>query len=263
MKAWSKITLLVYLLCLTASAAYAQIDSSSIRIPQLLALKNNQDLILQATEGAVYLVHQEYQLQSPSGELVGRGIFDHFGDIYRIGILVDRDLWMPATVASPWQIDPNFREYEASHKPVNSITKVKQINTADEFRPFNSKNLLFNTQGSLTSFKPGKIGLNLSDSLPIEGKLVVYFIESDENPNEAEVKSSTITLNRLEWKDNGVAEIENVRFKDRTILGGAMFTEVVRLGAIEVKLVAVYTDQQGAWTLQALNPLVAPYHSSN
>ena len=263
MKIWSKALLFVHLFCLPIIVAYAQIDSSSIRIPQLLALKNNQDLILQATEGAVYLIHQEYQLQSPSGELVGRGIYDHFGEIYRIGVLVDRDLWMPASVASPWQDDPNYKEYQASHQPVNSLTKVKQINTAGNFRPFNSKNVLFNTQGTLTSFKPGKIGLNPIDSLPNDGKLVIYFVESDESPNEAEVQSSTINLHQLKWNDNGVAKIENVRFKDRTILGGAMFTEVVRLGTIEVKLVAIYTDQDGLWTLQALAPLIAPYHSSN
>jgi len=263
MKILSKAVFIAFVLSQLCFVSRAQIDSASIRIPQLLAIKNNQDLVIQATEGAVYLVCQEYQLKSPTDDLIGRGLFSNFGEIYRVGILVNRDLWIPASVTAPWQKDPNFEEYEASHEPINSITKIKQIKTENDYRPFNTENTLFKTQGLLTSFKPGKIGITLSDSLPTNGKLILYYIEADSNPNETEVKSSTITLQQLEWDDNGVAEVETVRFKDRTILGGAMFTEIVQLGVIEVKLVAIYTDQGDSWTLQALAPLVETYHSSN
>jgi hypothetical protein len=244
---------IISIVCFFTKDVYAQIDSTSIRIPQLMALQNNQSLVSQAIDGAVYLVRQEYLLESPSGEHLGRGILNHFGKTYRIGILVDRDLWIPSSTRMPWQGDPHFQEYGSTHKPICSLTKVKKINADTDYRVFEIKEM--SPIGALTSFRPGITGLNASDSLPQSGKLLIYYVEADESPDESTIKSTTVNLNQIVWKAEGTAEIKDVQFKDRLILGGALFIEKVSLGNIAIELVAIYADEEENWVLQAVAPL--------
>lgn len=261
MKKIVKLVLVVFILCLFKIEGIAQIDSTSIRIPQLVALQNNQNLVNKAIDGAIYLVRQEYLLESATGEKLGRGILDYFGKSYRIGVLVNRDLWIPSSIRSPWKEDPNFKEYEAEHKPACSLTKVKKINSDKDYRVFEIKQL--NLEASLTSFKPGIAGLNASDSLPQNGKLLVYYVEADSSPDEAEIKSTNISLNQISWDNEGMAEVKDIEFKDRSVLGGALFVEKVSLGKIDIELVAVYTDVEDNWVLQAVNPIKANLIPSN
>lgn len=253
--------LVVFILCLFTNATHAQIDSASIRIPQLMALQHNQNLVSKAIDGAVYLVRQEYLLESPSGERLGRGILNYFGKSYRIGILVDRDLWMPGSTRMPWEEDPNFIENEEEYKPVCTFTKVKKINADTDYRVFELKET--DLKGALTSFKPGIAGLQTSDSLPQHGKLLVYYVEADESPDDSMIKSTTINMNQIKWNAEGIAEVNDLQFKDRWILGGALFTEKVSLGKIDIELVAIYADKGDNWILQAVAPLMDNHIPSN
>ncbi|MDF9798775.1 hypothetical protein OKW21_004038 [Catalinimonas alkaloidigena] len=253
--------LVFYTLCFFKVEVHAQIDSTSIRIPQLVALQNNQNLVNKAIDGAIYLVRQEYMLESSSGERLGRGILDYFGKTYRIGVLVNRDLWLPSSIREPWRTDPNFKEYEADFEPFCSLTKVKAINSDNDYRVFEIKKL--NLESPLTSFKPGVAGLNASDSLPQNGKLLVYYVEEDNSPDESVIKSTNINLNQISWDNEGMAEVKDIQFKDRMILGGALFVEKVSLGKIDIELVAVYTDVEENWVLQAVHPIITNHIPSN
>ncbi|WPP49135.1 hypothetical protein [Catalinimonas niigatensis] len=246
-------TLCVILLSL-GKVCYAQIDSASIRIPQLMALQDNQNLVSKAIDGAVYLVRQEYLLESASGERLGRGILSYFGKEYSIGVLVDRDLWIPSYVREPWVNDPNFEEYENEYEPICSYTKIKQINSEKDYRAFEIKDI--NLSNALTSFQPGVRGLNATDSLPQKVKLQLYYVEANETPDESQIKSTTIHLNALKWDKQGKAEIDDLRFKDRMVLGGAVFTEKVSLGRIDIELVALYTQEKDNWILQSVSPIL-------
>lgn len=253
--------LLITACCLCYHTMLAQIDSASIRMPQLVAMQNNQNLLSKALDGAVYLVRQEYVLETPSGKQQGRGIMNYFGKSYRIGLLVERDLWMPSSIRTPWKEDPNYQENKSEYEAVCSLTKVKKINGKDDYRSFDIKNL--NLEQALTSFKPGIAGLQTNDSLPPYGKLQIYYVDSDQSPDEAEIKSTTVQLKQIIWNPEGIAEIEKVTFKDRTILGGALFIESVSLGKIDIELVAIYADQKGDWILQAVAPLIEQNHPNN
>jgi hypothetical protein len=247
-----------FLLCcfviLGGGFCHAQIDSTSIRIPQLVALQNNQNLVTKAIDGAVYLVRQEYLLESASGERMGRGILNYFGKEYTIGVLVDRDLWIPTYVRKPWQSDPNFAEYKDEYEPLCSYTKIKPINSEEEYRVFEVKEM--NMSNCLTSFQPGFRGLTMSDSLPSTLKLLLYYVEAGASPDESEIKSTTINLNSVKWNEQGMAEIDDVKFKDRQVLGGAVFTEKVSLGRIDIELVALYAQEKDNWILQSVSPIL-------
>lgn len=233
---------------------HAQIDSTSIRIPQLVALQNNQNLLSKAIDGAVYLVRQEYLLESASGERMGRGILNYFGKEYTIGVLVERDLWIPSFVRRPWQNDPNFEEYKDEYEPVCSYTKIKPIDREEEYRVFEVKEM--NLSNSLTSFQPGLNGLSVSDSMPQKLRLLLYYVENGASPDESEIKSTTINLNTVEWNPQGMAEIDDIKFKDRQVLGGAVFTEKVSLGRIDIELVALYALEKDNWILQSVSPIL-------
>lgn len=236
------------------SLAYGQVDSSSIRMPQLMIHNANRSLIEQAVEGAVYLVRQEYQLKSPSGESIGRGASEYFGKTYRIGVLVDRQLWMPTNIRKPWTHDPNFAEYRQTHEPFCSVLKIKAINQDVDYRSF--KIFEIDTSQSITFFSPGFIGIPIAGDLPEQGNMLIYYVEGENSPDESPVKSSFIRLNQLVWDESGTAEIQDIQFKDRLILGGAFFSEEVHLGKIEVKLVALYIETGDHWVLQAPPPLL-------
>lgn len=235
-------------LCIV-SVAKGQVDSSSIRLPQLVMHNANKSLIEQAVEGAVYLVRQEYQLKSSSGESFGRGASEYFGKAYRIGILVDRQLWIPTNIRKPWAHDPNFAEYSQTHEPFCSVLKIKPINQDVDYRSF--KIFEIDTSQSITFFSPGFIGIPIANDLPEQGNMLIYYIERENSPDESPVKSSFIRLNKLVWDESGTAEIQEIQFKDRLILGGAFFSEEVHLGKIEVKLVALYIETGDHWVLQA------------
>ncbi len=261
MKEATKLIIVFSLVFHFTHQAHAQVDSTSIRIPQLMALQYNQNLLNQAIDGAVYLVRQEYLVESPSGERMGRGILNYFGKAYGIGVLVNRDLWMPSSTRTPWKEDVNFKEVEEKYKPVCSLTKVKKINSSAEYRVFEIKELKLD--GALTRFQPGIAGLNASDSLPPSGKLLVYYVEAGESPDEANIKSTTIDLKQVDWNAQGTADIKDVQFKDREVLGGALFTEKISLGKIEIELVAIYAREEDHWLLQAVSPLMASQVSGN
>lgn len=262
MKRQQAFTILSVAFTLLCFSARAQIDSVSVKIPQLTALQNNQNLVSKAIDGAVYLIRQEYLLESPSGERLGRGILNYFGKTYRIGVLVNRDLWMPSSIMQPWVHDPNFKEFEKEYKPVCSYTRIKKINSEEEYRVFELKE--YNVQNLLTSFKPGFPGLNATDSLPDKVKLQLYYVEADGNPDDANsIKSTIVNLNAVQWNEEGKAEVNDLLFKDRVILGGAVFIERVSLGRIDIELVALYTEEEENWVLQTVSPAILQKAQSN
>lgn len=245
---YQSLQLTILALCMVG-LAYGQVDSSSIRLPKLVMHNANKSLIEQAVEGAVYLVRQEYQLKSPAGESFGRGIADYFGKAYGIGILVNRQLWMPTNIRKPWTQDPNFAEYSRTHEPFCSVLKIKPINQNIDYRSF--KSVEIDTSQSVTYFSPGTNGIPIAQDLPVEGNLLIYYVERDNNPDDDPIKSSFIRLTKLVWDESGTAEMQEIQFKDRLILGGALFSEEVHVGRIEVKLVALYIDTGDHWVLQA------------
>lgn len=249
--------ILFYALFFLYKPCSAQIDSASVMIPQLMALQNNHNLISKAIDGAVYLVRQEYVLETPDGKPMTRGILNYFGKSYSIGVLVKRDLWIPSSLRKPWNNDSNFKEYEKQYKPVCSQTRIKKIDAEEEYRVFELKDSDLKTQNLLISFRPGIEGLNVSDSLPERVKLLLYYVENDQSPdNGKNIKSTIMNLHALKWDESGKAEINDIKFKDRMILGGAVFTEKVRLGRIDVELIALYTEDEGNWVLQTVSPVV-------
>lgn len=255
MKTLAKILLCTCFTCFHLKEVHGQIDSASVRFPQLTAAQNNHHLVNKAVDGAVYLVKQEYYLKSPSGQKVGRGILSYYGQTYRVGILVNRDLWIPSSIRQPWKFDPNYKDRKEEHSPVAlSEIGIRNINLMEEFRTFPLVNQV-DTTNSLWSFSYGLIGLDVSDSLPASGNLTLYYLDANKSPEDAPVKSTTIRLKDIVWDKSGIAEIIDVHYKDRIILGGVMFSEKVSLGRIDIELVAIYTDMDNNWVLQAVRPL--------
>lgn len=249
-----KFILSAFVLIISTVESYCQIDSTSVRVPQLMAIQNNQNMVNKAIEGAVYLVRQEYLLETPKGEKLGRGILDHFGKSYRIGILAQSHLWIPTSIRKPWEDDPHFAERKEANKPVCSHTKIKKINVKEEYRGF--KVDYMDTSFTLTSFDPGLTGLSLSDTLPTSGNLILYYLETGESPDNSAIKSTNIRLKQIEWDKKGIAEVEDIQYKGRIIIGGVMFTEKISLGRIDIELVGLYTDVNKNWVLQAVHPLL-------
>ncbi len=236
-----------------AYSANGQIDGSSIRLPQLMMHQADKSLMEQAIEEAVYLVRQEYQLKSPDGKIINRGDSAYFGKAYRIGILADRQLWIPASLRKPWADDPNFAAYRGTHAPFCVALKIKPLNQPVAYRTFTA--LTLDTSQAITYFSPGNNGLAMADTLPAQGSLLVYYVERADSPEESPVKSSLIPLDALVWDAAGTAEIQDIQFNNRHILGGALFSEEIQIGTIEIKLVALYIEMDDHWVLKAPSPL--------
>ena len=253
MKVIKRLGVLILIMAFSLVDLYGQIDSTSLRIPQLTALQNNQNLVSKAIEGAVYMVRQEYLLESPSGEQIGRGILKYFGKMYRVGILANSHLWIPTSIIKPWKDDPNFIEHKENYRPVCSHTKIKRINIDKEYRGFMLEKM--DSSYSITSFNPGLTGLQISDTLPLSGNLILYYLDADESPDDSTIKSTSIRLKQIQWDEKGIAEVDDIIYKDRIVLGGVMFLEKISLGRIDIELIAIYTDIDKNWVLQAVHPI--------
>lgn len=244
-----------------ACAAYGQVDSLSLRLPKLMMHQANKSLVEQAVEGAVYLVRQEYQWKPAAGKKATRNASDYFGKAYHIGILAGRQLWIPTSLRKPWGDDPHVAAYRQTHEPLCTALKIKPVNQPEDYRAFAA--LTLDTTRSITHFSPGENGLAIADTLPGEGSLLIYYLEGNDNPEEAAIKSSFIPLDALVWDASGTAQIQDIQFSNRHMLGGALFSQEVQVGIIEIKLVALYIEIDKHWVLQAPFPLTTEKTKAN
>ena len=104
---------------------YILLSSLTIKAQQdFRLLSGNQEIVQNCIDSVVYLIRQDYVLQSGNNPSLafGRGENKYFGRIYTLAILADGKLWCDNKVLTPWTGDPNYQEYSTidTLKPVLS-----------------------------------------------------------------------------------------------------------------------------------------------
>ena len=87
-------------------------------------LSGNQEIVQNCIDSVVYLIRQDYVLQSGNNPSLafGRGENKYFGRIYSLAVLAEGKLWCDNKILTPWTGDPNYQEYSTidTLKPVLS-----------------------------------------------------------------------------------------------------------------------------------------------
>ncbi|MCX6276552.1 MAG: hypothetical protein NT004_00465 [Bacteroidetes bacterium] len=76
-------------------------------------LSGNQEIVQNCLDSVVYIIRQDYVLQSGNNPALvfGRGENKYFGRIYAVAVLADGKLWCDNKLLTPWAGDPNYQEY--------------------------------------------------------------------------------------------------------------------------------------------------------
>ena len=104
---------------------YILLSSFTLKAQQdFRLLSGNQEIVQNCIDSVVYLIRQDYVLQSGNNPSLafGRGENKYFGRIYTLAILADGKLWCDNKVLTPWTGDLNYQEYSTidTLKPVLS-----------------------------------------------------------------------------------------------------------------------------------------------
>lgn len=92
-------------------------------------MSSNQQLVEQAVKNGIVIVRQSYQLEDTvSHQRYGRYGNEEFGKTYSLGIKVDGGIVLDKKAFRPWVYDQNFTRYQASHRPVNIKTEIRELN---------------------------------------------------------------------------------------------------------------------------------------
>ncbi len=97
--------ILIMAIVLQAWMANAQID--------LNILTGNQEIVKNSLDSIVYIIRQDYVLQSLNNPLAqyGREGNEHFGRVYFLAMLADAKLWCNADILKPWDKDEAFAAF--------------------------------------------------------------------------------------------------------------------------------------------------------
>ncbi|MEI6579562.1 MAG: hypothetical protein WCN92_08900 [Eubacteriales bacterium] len=94
-------------------------------------LSGNQEIIQNCLDSVVYIIRQDYVLQSVNNPALvfGRGENEYFGRIYAFAVLADGKLWCDNKTLTPWAGDPNYQEYLTidSLKPTLSDASARAV----------------------------------------------------------------------------------------------------------------------------------------
>lgn len=238
-----KILSVLLMLTLCINIAKTQLD-------EIMPIQNNTNIEITAVEPAIYLIGQEYVLVK-NGKRLGKDGNNYFGKLYGIGILVEKNLWFPTYLKTPWLFDNNYKEYENTHKAESSIITINAINDSIKSSFVLKKK---KTDEDLTYLVMQENGVNLNSDANKDGILLVYHAPKDKIETKENITSSIIEYDDLNWS-NGKCDIKKPFFGDRIILGGVLFSKHISIGKIEWKATTLMTKlpENDSWQLSKLN----------
>ena len=252
MKLINSMALLLIFFCITA---YSQDKQTDFKIFKA------ENIEFTALKSLFYLIRQEYVLVDDSGKPRTRGGNDFYGKAYTIGVIDEfARLWYPTHVRFPWQSDPTYdRELTRNMKPECSVFGIKNYSEENFFMtklPLSDKKelisfILFNERG-----------IELDDSLPEEGTLIIFYTATHSPDNFNVITHSLIFMDGIKWDSNGVSEVETLQFGNNRIIGGALFSRHLGPGSIRWKLAGFYIPVGEKWIIKSMDDTQS-YPSSN
>lgn len=199
---------------------------------------NDQGLIEKALMKTAVLVRQDYVVKDSSGVPYGQGSLSYYGRTYGIGIVTDTVLWVPQHVRQSWIWDAAYTPYKDTHTAVPSEMawsplEAIRFSQGMQWEATVKKGIAY---GGFTQ----TAGAHQGDSLPKVGRLAVFYINKGEKPDSAKIQVSTAQLKDIQWEKDGTAQEDQIKLKDKQILGGALFTEHTGPASISFQLSGLY-----------------------
>jgi len=243
-------------------------------------LSGNQEIVQNCIDSVVYLIRQDYVLQSSKNPALvyGRGENKYFGRIYNIAVLADGKLWCDNRVLTPWEGDPNYQEYlaidtlkpllsDATARPVygNKFIPVKP-DTLMKIVPYDSlmkKSGIFTYGIDATTKGLQILHLSKADA----GWLVIGNAENDLALNDSTRIKLAIYKDKPDYADKELpGKIKNPNNQTR-VAGGFYILPLYSAGNVEWQLsgiilkkpshysVAIIPEKPVINTLEAKKPL--------
>ena len=212
-------------------------------------LSGNQEIIDNCIDSVVYLVRQDYVLQSVNHPAMtyGRGGNKYFGRMYTLAVLADGKLWCDDKIITPWVGDLNYQEYETidSLKPILFDAWARPLNKSkfnlvkpDTLLKITSYDSLMKISGIYTYCIDQKVkglqmlSMNRSDA----GWLILGSSDADLNLNDTALIKLSIYKEKPEFSPGELSgKIKNPGNAAK-ITGGFYILPSYSIGRVDWKL---------------------------
>lgn len=220
-------------------------------------MSSNQQLVEEAIKNGIIIVRQSYQLEDTvSHQRFGRYGNEEFGKTYSLGIKVDGGIVLNKKAVHPWEYDENFTRYQASHRPINIKTEIKELKDSI------FSNVKFNVD-SISSEAPVAI---LLDSLTFAGNgfevssysrltegWIVWITSSTEIQycDSVTVSAPLIYKKKIEFNTDSISYPVDLPQTLNKVWGGIFLVpEQTQIGQLTFNLAGVLIDcPNGEWIL--------------
>lgn len=199
-----------------------------------------RQLVVNSMKDALYIVKQDYILQSANGERKTQFGKPFFGRKYHIAVAANNRLWSTTSLLSPWVEDQAYTAFQKDWNPVRTTIGLRRLDIDRSMREVSMVSYVADNQyvGSYDYVQPIPYAQITAELTKTEGRLVMFYVDNGEDPETAEVKSLLFNIDP-DWDTKGKIRNPIPTFSDKTFLGGIYLIEEKR------SIVGDFSDNPG------------------
>lgn len=185
-----------------------------------------RQLVINSIKNSLYIVKQDYILESRNGEKKTQSGKTYFGRNYHIAMAANNKLWTTTSLLSPWVEDPSYNVSNQEYKPVRTNMGIRRLDIDRSMREVSMLSRVYDNQylGFYEYNQPIPYAATTTEVTKSEGRLLMFYVENGQDPETAEIKSLLYNIDP-DWDTKGKIRNPIPSFKDKTFLGGVYLVE--------------------------------------